>query len=121
MAASPTITTQPASESVTVGQAATFAVVASGTSPLSYQWYKNGAAVGSKSSTYTMSPTTAAYSQAQVQVKISNTAGTVTSNTATLAATIAVTGVSISAGTAIQNAVKKRLGPSFRPRGSQVR
>jgi len=36
-AAPPTITTQPANQTVTAGQTATFTVVASGTAPLSYQ------------------------------------------------------------------------------------
>jgi len=34
----PSITTQPGSQTVTVGQTATFTVVATGTPPLSYQW-----------------------------------------------------------------------------------
>ena len=38
--APPTITTQPSGQSVTMGQAATFSVVANGTTPLSYQWQK---------------------------------------------------------------------------------
>src|SRR5439155_1362218 len=37
----PTITNQPTNLVVTAGQNATFAVDASGTSPLSYQWYFN--------------------------------------------------------------------------------
>ena len=40
-AVAPTITTQPANQTVTAGQTATFAVVAAGTAPLSYQWQKN--------------------------------------------------------------------------------
>src|SRR5690348_7920437 len=36
--APPSITTQPASQMVLVGQAATFSVVATGTAPLTYQW-----------------------------------------------------------------------------------
>src|SRR6266567_492637 len=43
IAVAPTITTQPASETVTAGQTATFTVTATGTAPLSYQWQKNGA------------------------------------------------------------------------------
>ncbi|MBI3828673.1 MAG: PKD domain-containing protein, partial [Planctomycetes bacterium] len=39
----PAITTQPANQTVTAGQTATFTVVASGTAPLTYQWKKNGA------------------------------------------------------------------------------
>ena len=37
----PAITNQPADQAVTAGQTATFAVGASGTEPLSYQWYFN--------------------------------------------------------------------------------
>ncbi len=37
----PAITNQPADQSVTAGQTATFTVGASGTEPLSYQWYFN--------------------------------------------------------------------------------
>src|SRR5207253_8151300 len=44
-AVAPTITTQPVNQTVTAGQTATFAVVASGTAPLSYQWKKNGASI----------------------------------------------------------------------------
>ena len=39
----PSITTQPASLSVTSGNDAVFAVDARGTEALSYQWYRNGA------------------------------------------------------------------------------
>src|SRR5207248_1756780 len=60
-AAAPTITTQPANQSVTVGQAATISVVATGTAPLSYQWQKNGAAIsGATSASYTTPATTSA-------------------------------------------------------------
>src|SRR5205807_3424024 len=42
----PTITTQPASQTVSTGQRATFTVTATGTAPLSYQWQKNGTVIG---------------------------------------------------------------------------
>ena len=48
----PTITRQPASVTVTAGQSATFSVAATGTAPLSYQWYVNSAAVGANSSSF---------------------------------------------------------------------
>src|SRR6266481_9356694 len=35
------VATQPANQTVTVGQSATFSVTASGTAPLTYQWQKN--------------------------------------------------------------------------------
>jgi hypothetical protein len=60
-AAAPAITTPPASQSVTVGQTATFSVVATGTAPLSYQWEENGTAItGATSSSYTTAATTLA-------------------------------------------------------------
>jgi hypothetical protein len=80
----PTITTQPAGLTVTAGQAATFNVVASGTMPLSYQWQKNGANVGTNSSTYSTPSTTTADDKAQILVKVSNTVGSITSATVTL-------------------------------------
>src|SRR5579859_778756 len=40
VAVTPAITSQPVSQSVLIGQAATFSVTASGTVPLSYQWRK---------------------------------------------------------------------------------
>jgi sugar lactone lactonase YvrE len=43
--AAPTITTQPAGQSTTVGGSATFTVVATGTAPLSYTWRINGTAL----------------------------------------------------------------------------
>ena len=81
----PAITTQPANRTVTAGQAATFSVVASGTSPLSYQWYRNGATIGGATlSSYTTAPTTLADSGAQFHCVVTNSYGTATSNTATL-------------------------------------
>jgi hypothetical protein len=41
----PSITTQPAAQSTTVGGSATFTVVASGTAPLAYTWRINGTAL----------------------------------------------------------------------------
>ena len=59
--AAPSITTQPANQTVAAGQMATFAVVAAGTPPLSYQWKKNGTAIsGAASSSYTTPATTSA-------------------------------------------------------------
>jgi Ig-like domain-containing protein len=85
----PTISTQPASQTVTAGQPATFSVTASGTAPLNYQWQKNGTNVGNNSASYTTSATTAADDNAKIQVTVSNTAGNVTSSMATLTVTSA--------------------------------
>ncbi len=82
----PSITTQPANQTVTAGQTATFSVVASGTAPLSYQWQKNSTNIsGATSSSYTTPATTTADSNSTFDVVVTNTAGSVTSNTATLA------------------------------------
>ncbi len=81
----PSITTQPANQTVTAGQTATFTVLASGMAPLSYQWLKNGANVaGATSSSYTTPLTTTADGGSTFNVVVSNTAGTATSNAATL-------------------------------------
>jgi len=81
----PTITTQPANQTVTAGQTATFAVVATGTAPLSYQWQKNGANIaGATATSYTTPVTATSDSGSTFDVVVSNTAGTVTSAAATL-------------------------------------
>src|SRR5207247_6076128 len=84
-AAAPSITTQPAGQTVTVGQTATFMVVATGTAPLSYQWQKNGTAIsGAASASYTTPVTTSADNGALFRVMVSNSVGNVTSSAATL-------------------------------------
>src|SRR5438105_14451228 len=56
----PAITAQPASQRVSAGQTATFTVTATGTAPLSYQWQKNGTAIGAATTaSYTTPATTA--------------------------------------------------------------
>ncbi len=84
----PYITAQPANQTVAPGQAATFSVGAAGAAPLNYQWQKNGADItGATSSSYTTPVTTASDSGEMFRVMISNTAGSVTSNSATLTVT----------------------------------
>ena len=80
----PTITTQPSIQTVTVGGTVTFTVGAAGTPPLSYQWYFNGAYIsGATSSSYTIISATAA-NDGSYTATVTNSAGTVTSNPATL-------------------------------------
>src|SRR5467141_1104571 len=91
-AVAPSITTQPASQTVTVGQTATFSVVAAGTAPLSYRWMKSGTTIlGATATSYTTPPTTSADNSSQFTVMVSNTVGNVTSNVATL--TVSATAV----------------------------
>jgi len=81
----PSLISQPVDQTVTAGQTATFSVTASGTAPLSYQWYKNGAAVGGATSpTYTTPAETTSDNGAQFTVVVSNSAGKVTSTAAAL-------------------------------------
>jgi YD repeat-containing protein len=89
-AVAPTITTQPASLSVNLGSGATFTVTASGTATLTYQWYLNSAAInGATSSIYSISSAQTS-NAGSYTVKVTNTAGSVTSNAATLTVVSAV-------------------------------
>ena len=84
-AVAPTFSTQPASQSIPVGQTASFSVTVSGTVPLSYQWLKNGSnIVGATSSSYTTPAISDADNGAVYAVAVSNSAGAVTSSNATL-------------------------------------
>jgi Immunoglobulin domain len=81
----PTISAQPASQTVTAGQTATFSVAATGTAPLTYQWQKNSTSVaGATSATYITPATTSADNSEQYRVVIANASGSATSNAATL-------------------------------------
>jgi hypothetical protein len=94
-ATAPTITTQPASLSVTAGTSATFTVAASGTSPFTYQWSKGGVAItGATSASYTIAATQTTDSGSYA-VLVSNSGGSATSTSATLTVTAVVTPVSI--------------------------
>ncbi|MFY9530055.1 MAG: immunoglobulin domain-containing protein [Candidatus Acidiferrales bacterium] len=93
---SPTITTQPSNQTVAVGQTATFSVIATGATPLSYQWQKNSANIsGAMSSTYTTAPTMSSDNGTTFQVVVRNSLGSVTSNAATLTVTAMSSGVDV--------------------------
>jgi hypothetical protein len=88
----PDITAQPVSETVTAGQVASFVVTASGTPAPSYQWKKNGASIsGATLAKYTTAATVAGDSGDTFDVVVSNSAGSVTSNVATLTVKAATT------------------------------
>src|SRR4030088_561895 len=90
--AMPAIATQPTSQTVTVGQTATFSVGATGTGPLGYQWQRNNSAIaGATSSIYTTPATKSSDNGEQFAVTINNTAGSVTSGAVTL--TVSATAV----------------------------
>lgn len=78
------ITTQPASQTATAPDGATFTVAASGDN-LSYQWRKNGAAIsGATSSSYTVNATDLHEISAAYSVVVSSGTSSVTSEEATL-------------------------------------
>jgi hypothetical protein len=83
--AAPKITTQPANQTVSVGQAATFAVAASGNPAPTYQWQKNGANVsGATLASYSTPATVATDTGTKFDVVVSNSAGSLTSTSAAL-------------------------------------
>ena len=81
----PSISKQPANATVTVGQTATFSVGATGTSPLSYQWRKNGTSImGAASASYTTPAAQSGDNGEKFDVVVSNASGSATSNAASL-------------------------------------
>ncbi|HEY9173064.1 MAG TPA: immunoglobulin domain-containing protein [Verrucomicrobiae bacterium] len=83
----PTITQQPQSQTVLAGSTVTYTVAATGTTPFSYQWRKNGNPVsGAISSTLALLSVQVGDS-GTYSVIVSNSAGTATSSNATLTVT----------------------------------
>jgi Abnormal spindle-like microcephaly-assoc'd, ASPM-SPD-2-Hydin/Immunoglobulin I-set domain len=81
----PTISTQPLSRTVSVGQTATFSVAATGTGTLTYLWKKNAATLsGATSASYTTPATAASDNGASFTATVTDGSGNVTSNAATL-------------------------------------
>jgi poly(3-hydroxybutyrate) depolymerase len=91
-ATAPDIVSQPGAATVTEGAAATFTAAATGTAPLAYQWElsTNGGSIWTNAPgdatlpSYTTAATTLAFNGHAYRVRVSNTAGAVTSTPATL-------------------------------------
>ena len=84
----PTITAQPQSITVLVGSSANFSVTATGEAPLSYQWRKNGVAIGgTTASSYTIASAQTG-DAGNYDVVVSNAGGSVTSAAAALTVTL---------------------------------
>jgi len=80
----PAITTPPASLAVANGAPASFSVVATGTAPLRYRWYKNGREIrDAEAATFSL-PAARLDDAAVYTVRVSNSAGQVTSAPAAL-------------------------------------
>jgi len=90
----PSITTHPESRSITSGQTATLSVQATGTAPLGYQWFvgTTGSTSSPVSGAISASFTTPVLTQTtSYWVRVSNSAGTADSATATITVTGAET------------------------------
>ncbi len=112
----PVITLQPRSQTVVVGQLATFSVTATGNEPLLYQWYKNGAAVtGASARTYTTATLSQTDSGSLYLVTVSNAAGSVSSCLATL--TVVASGSPISGDPTCPSSPPGGSPPPPRPPG----
>jgi len=84
----PAITSHPQNQAVAEGQTATFSVTATGTAPLQYQWFRNSMVInGATSPSFTTSATVLADDGSRMRVRVSNVAGSVDSNEATLSVT----------------------------------
>jgi pectate lyase len=84
VAVKPAITTQPGSLSVAVGANATFSVVATGTAPLSYQWFKGVAPIAGATSPTLAIPGVSAGDAGAYSVTVGNSAGSISSAVAQL-------------------------------------
>ncbi len=80
----PTITTQPQSATVVLGGSATFSVVATGSPAPTYQWRKTGTALSGKTDATLTWPFVQAADAGNYDVVATNSAGSATSNSATL-------------------------------------
>jgi hypothetical protein len=85
LSGAPTIVAQPASQTVAVGDSASFSVSAIGAPPLSYFWRRNGSFIpGATASSYTTNNVQLPGSGSQFSCLVSNADGTVLSSNAVL-------------------------------------
>ena len=80
----PAISTQPFSRTNIVGTTATFSVVATGTAPLSYQWFKGASPIARQASSTLMLTNVSDGDAAAYHVVVTNSVGKATSASATL-------------------------------------
>ena len=82
--APPSITSQPQNLTVAANQNATFSVTASGTAPLSYQWYLQGSLLNSATNSTLTVSNVANKNAGRYSVMISNVVSSITSTSAVL-------------------------------------
>jgi alpha-tubulin suppressor-like RCC1 family protein len=84
-AVAPSIEAQPQAQTVSLGQRATFSVLAHGSKPLSYQWQRNGVDIaGANGASFTTAETTASDAGARFRVIVRGPGGEVVSADPTL-------------------------------------
>lgn len=83
----PTITLHPVAQTAAAGDEVTFSVIATGTSPLTYQWAKDGVPIAGATSDLHRIPAAATDDAGAYTVTVSNACGAATSNAATLTVT----------------------------------
>lgn len=89
--AQPTISANPQDQSVLEGNSAVFAIIATGTGTLSYQWYKNDVAIsGEVSSIYTILTTVLADDASVFYCTVTDDIGPTQSTSATLSITAGI-------------------------------
>lgn len=110
----PTITVQPANQTVTAGATASFSVTATG-SGLTYQWRRNGTPIGgATSASYSLSTVLGDNGAVFSVVVTGDTAPAATSSNATLTVNAAPTGPTLSAVATDATGSAKRLGQTTR-------
>lgn len=80
----PTITVQPVGGTISVGSDYTFNISATGTDPLSYQWYKNGNTITGETNTSYSVVSASLNDGGTYNAVVSNAGGFATSNSVTL-------------------------------------
>jgi uncharacterized delta-60 repeat protein len=81
----PVLAVQPVAQTNTLGARTRFSVTAQGASPLTYQWFRNGVAIGGATeSNLILEPTTAADAAADFHCVVANSLGAAPSETARL-------------------------------------
>jgi pectate lyase len=84
----PAITTHPATQTVNVGTNVTLSVTATGTAPLSYQWFKNASPIGGATGSSLSLPNVQVGAAGSYRVSVTNALGSVLSNPADLTVNI---------------------------------
>ncbi len=87
VATAPSLITQPNSLTVNAGSPAFFSVTATGTGPLSYQWFKNGTPISDGTGASLTIPSAASSDVGSYHVVVTNAVGSLTSSAATLSIT----------------------------------